>query len=395
MPRRSPVPLLLLCAVLVTPLAAQRIKLPVGLKELESVAQKDSLDPAAHYNVALAYWNEKRYDDAERELKLSAVMDPKLAEAYLALAYLPYARRPKLWAEEDADRVPEEWKASMAESDRMYRRAFLVNPMVDLRIAGATTPPKDSRWETLYPDTYEFYFQAFDDMLQGDYEQAHGRFVKLHRERRLAGPGQGKLPRFVYWYEGLSAAHTSRWDEAVTAFEYLIDEEKAREEKHKDELIRIPLQTNEYRYFLAHIQHEAGRPGEAMKLFREALEGDIGLYMAHVQMANMYEQDRNYPEAITERQRAIDANPDDASLLMDLGVTLGKAGRYGEAEEALQRAAEANPRDARIAFWLGLCQIEESKPAEAKASLTHFVAVAPSRWQKQIGMANQRLAGLQ
>ena len=55
MPRRSPVLLLLLCAVLVTPLAAQRIKLPVGLKELESVAQKDSLDPAAHYNVALAY----------------------------------------------------------------------------------------------------------------------------------------------------------------------------------------------------------------------------------------------------------------------------------------------------------------------------------------------------
>ena len=90
-------------------------------------------------------------------------MDPKLAEAYLALAYLPYARRPKLWAEEDADRVPEEWKAAMTESDRMYRRAFLVNPMVDLRIAGATTPPKDSHWETLYPDTYEFYFQAFDE----------------------------------------------------------------------------------------------------------------------------------------------------------------------------------------------------------------------------------------
>jgi Flp pilus assembly protein TadD len=109
----------------------------------------------------------------------------------------------------------------------------------------------------------------------------------------------------------------------------------------------------------------------------------------------MYEQQRNYPEAITERQRAIDANPDDASLLMDLGVTLGKAGRYGEAEEALQRAAEANPRDARIPFWLGLCQMEESKPAEAKASLTHFVAVAPSRWEKQIAMANQRLAGLQ
>jgi tetratricopeptide (TPR) repeat protein len=390
-----PAVLALLGCCLGQSLEAQRIKLPVGLKELESRAQKDSLDPAAHYNVALAYWNEKRYDDAERELKAATAMDPKLAEGYLALAYLPYARRPKLWVEEEDNRVPEEWKAPLQESDRMYRRAFLVNPLVDLRIAAATMPPKDSRWETLYPDTYEFYFQAFDDMLEGNYEQAHGRFVKLHRERRLAGPGQGKLPRFVYWYEGLSAAHTARWDEAMTAFEYLIGEEKALEAKHSDELIRVPLQTNEYRYFLASIHQGAGRADQALKLYREALENDIGLYMAHVQMANMYEQNRNYAEAITERQRAVDANPDDPSLLMDLGVTLGKAGRFAEAEEALKRAAEANPRDARVLFWLGLCQTEQHKREEAKASLTRFVAVAPSRWEKQIGMANQRLAGLQ
>src|ERR687893_78665 len=105
-------------------LDAQRIKLPVGRGELEARAKQDSLDAAAHYNVALAYWNEKRFDDAERELRLAATLDPKFAEAYLALAYLPYVRRPKLWAEEEKDRVPEEWKAAMAESDRMYRRAF-------------------------------------------------------------------------------------------------------------------------------------------------------------------------------------------------------------------------------------------------------------------------------
>jgi len=231
-------------------------------------------------------------------------------------------------------------------------------------------------------------------MLQGNYEQAHGRFVKLHRELRIAGPGQGKLPMFVYWYEGLSAAHTGRWDEAVTAFQYLIDQEQARAAKHKDELIRVPLQTNEYRYFLASIQSQAGRQDEAMKLYRAALENDIGLYMAHVQMANMLEQSHRYSEALLERQRAVDADPDDPSLVMDLGVTLGKAGRFPEAEEALRRAQEANPRDARVFFWLGLCQMEQDKRTEAKATFTHFLAVAPSRWEQQIGMANQRLSWL-
>ena len=53
------------------------------------------------------------------------------------------------------------------------------------------------------------------------------------------------------------------------------------------------------------------------------------------------------------------------------------------------------PRDARVLFWLGLCQIEQKKQTEAKASLTRFVALAPSRWERQIDMAKQRLAGLQ
>jgi tetratricopeptide (TPR) repeat protein len=395
MTKKSLIVLLLLLASLAVPAHAQRIKLSMSLKELESRAVQDSLDAAAHYNVALAYWNEKRFDDAERELKTAGVIDPRFAEAFLALAYLPYARRPKLWAEESRDKVPQEWKQVLEDSDRMYRRAFLLNPMVDLRIAGAVTPPRDPSWETLFADVYEFYFQAFDDMLQGNYEKAYGRFVKLHRERRLAGPGQGKLPLSVFWFEGLAAAHTQRWNEADKSFEHLIDESIAFEKKHEDDLIRIPLRTNEYRYFLASIRHAGGSTEEALKLYRQALENDIGLYMAHVQMANIFEAQRQYPEAIEERKRAVDSNPDDASLLLDLGVTIGKSGQLAEAVEVLQRAAEANPRDARVHFWTGLCQAEQGKRDEAKASLTRFVAMAPSRWDKQIGLAKQRLQALQ
>ena len=157
----------------------------------------------------------------------------------------------------------------------------------------------------------------------------------------------------------------------------------------------MPLQTNEYKYFLATVHHASGNTEQALKLFRETLENDIGLYMAHVQMANIYESRRLYPEAIEERKRAVDANPDDPSLLMDLGVTLGKSGNFAEAEEILQRAGEANPRDARVAFWAGLCQAEQGKREAARASFARFLAQAPSRWDKQICIAKQRLATLQ
>jgi tetratricopeptide (TPR) repeat protein len=143
------------------------------------------------------------------------------------------------------------------------------------------------------------------------------------------------------------------------------------------------------------MNQSAGEIDRALDLYREALQNDLGLYMAHVQMANIYEKDRRYAEAIEERRRAVDANPDDPSLLTDLGVTMGKAGKFAEAGEVLRQAMAGNPRDARVLFWLGLSEGEAGKQEEAKAALTQFVHVAPSRWEKQIGIANARLARLQ
>ena len=48
---------------------AQHIKLSASLDNLEKTARADSNDPAAHYNLALAYWNAKRWDDADPDMK--------------------------------------------------------------------------------------------------------------------------------------------------------------------------------------------------------------------------------------------------------------------------------------------------------------------------------------
>src|SRR5207249_7607853 len=62
----------LVLAVLATaaPLAAQRIRLPAKLSELETRARQDSNDAAAQYNVALGYWNDKRWDDRSEERRV-------------------------------------------------------------------------------------------------------------------------------------------------------------------------------------------------------------------------------------------------------------------------------------------------------------------------------------
>ena len=64
---------------LVAPPLTAQFRLPVKLEELERRAKADSNDAAAHFNVALAYWNAKRWADAERSLRLAITIDSRCA----------------------------------------------------------------------------------------------------------------------------------------------------------------------------------------------------------------------------------------------------------------------------------------------------------------------------
>lgn len=380
------------------PLAGQRLKLSVRLPELEQRVKADSNDAAAHYNVALGYWNEKRFDDAERSLRTAIQIEPRFAPAHLALAYLPYARRPKLWDDIFRDEITAEELPILKEADREYQRAFLIDPMVDLRILAAATPPKpdfvDAR--RYLGEVWALFFQGFADCQEGRYEDCHGRFASLIRE--IDGDRYGdRIPNSVLWYKGIAAAHLNKNDIAANHFRTLLNRHQSWSDsvEAEGELSRVPLETNHFRYVLATILQADGKLPVAMTLYREVLDQDAGYYMANVRLAGIYESQRDFPNAVQQRQYAVNTNPDDASLLLDLGVTLGKAGMMPQAEAKLQAAVDANPRDSRAWYWLGVAQQAEGKRAEAKATFERFVALAPSRYGPQIAMAKERLAQLQ
>jgi tetratricopeptide (TPR) repeat protein len=381
-----------------SPVAAQRIKLPVKLAELEQRVKADSNDAAAHYNVALGYWNEKRFDEAERALKMAVTIEPRFAPAHLALAFIPFARRPKLRDEVWDDALSEDQVQVLKQSDREYRHAFLIDPLVDLKILAVVSRGKPNfvDMNNYFGEVWALYFQGFADCEEGKYEDCHGRFAALIRE--VDGDRfPERIPPSVHWYKGIAAAHVGKNDIAERHFRTLIglSEEWARKREAKGDLTRVPMETNEYRYTVATILQAAGRSSEAIAMFKEVLNNDIGFYMANVRLANIYEAAKDYPRAVQERLNAANVNPDDASLLTDLGVTLGKAGMMPQAETRLQAAADANPRDTRSLYWLGIAQQELGKTAEARASFTRFVELAPSRYQPQVAMAKDRLARLQ
>lgn len=374
--------------------SAQRFKLPAGLKDLQQVARRDSNDAAAHYNLALAYWNEKRWDDAERSLKAAIAIEPAFASAHLALSSLPYARRPRLYDELAERRVPDEWKPILSEAERHYRQAFLLDPFCDVRVVGTIlpdTPVLLGGRAQFAREFFESYLRGLRALLEGKYDDAFGGFQGAVR----AVDGErhpDRIPTTLRWWRAIAAAHTERWDLAEADLEDLVSEQRDVEEG--DELVILPLHTNEFRYVLAVIKDRSGKPDEARSLYQTALGYDVGLYMANVQLARLHERAKEWDLAIKERQAAVNANPDDSSLQYDLGVTFAKGGRWDDAERALAAAVEANPRDTRSLYYLGIVRMTIDKPAEARHAFEQFLALAPSRYGNQIADAKRRLEQL-
>jgi tetratricopeptide (TPR) repeat protein len=371
-----------------------QFRLPVKLPDLENIARKDSNDAAAHYNLALAYWNAKRWDDVERELRLAVTIEPQFAEGWLALSRVPYGRRSKLWEDIVERRVPEEFRPRLEEAYRHYQRAFIVNPLVDLRIEAAARPPKSAYWTATerLNNLYDYLFGGFDDIQTGKYASAYNRFNQLVEDQPTQAEREG-LPEFVYYFRGLAAAHIERWDDAIRDFGLLLNNsEKAQ---HPDSLLYyLPIETNQYRYLLGVLHQRAGRLPEAVSYYREALENDVGVFMANARLAGIAETNQNWPAAIKERRAAVNANPDDHSLLLDLGKTLAASGDLAGAEQTLQEALAANPRDSRVPYYLGVVQQQLNKKEDARASFNRFIALAPSRYARQVENAKQRLAAI-
>jgi Flp pilus assembly protein TadD len=135
-----------------------------------------------------------------------------------------------------------------------------------------------------------------------------------------------------------------------------------------------------------------GRFDQAIPTFKRTLEFDVGLYVAHVQLARIYSAARLWDDAIQERRAAVDANAEDSDLYLELGATLLQAGRTAEAEEPLRRAADMNPRDSRVPYMLGMVLTQLDKDSEARWAFQRFLDMAPSTYRTQIEEVRGRLA---
>lgn len=373
-------------AVLSAPVGAQRLKLPVSLRELEDAVRQDSNDAAAHYNVGLGYWNARRWSDVERSFRTAIDIEYRFALAHLGLSFLQTARLDAFADQERKSGDTTLVSAALEERRRLYRRAIMFDPFVDHRLAGGVPRPRALRGFIIL-SFWSDYGQALQDLADGRDERAYERLHKMVLEH---GSQRDTAPRGLLWFHALASVRTDRLDDAARDLEALV----AQAERLERDSTAWDLETNDYRYALGILRQRMGRLDEAERLFRVVLGEDLGLYMAHVRLADVLEARKDWEAALAERGEALLLNPDDPTSLLELGVTLGRAGRLVAADSVLRAAVAAAPRDARPLYYLGLVASARNRPDEARQALAAFLALAPSRQADRIADARRRLDAL-
>lgn len=372
---------LFLAGTLASPLAAQKIKLSVSLEELKTAAQKDSNDAAAQYNLGVGYFADKKYDDAEHALRAALAIEPRFADAWLALSVV-HDNDNDFWKEIRKTRGDSAVRQTAEEYGRYYRRAFLINPLVDMRVLAATMRVSGSG----------DFIKGIKALVEGRYDEAQERLTKA--ADFYDGAMTASEADALRWLSAMASARAAKPEAAIATLETLIQHVDARK-ANPDTTDFDELDAAEMRQVIAALKLQAGKTDEAIALYQDVLTRNIGNYMAHVRLADIYEGRHDFARAIAERERARDTNPDDPSLLMDLGITLGKAGRFADAAKQLQLAVERNPHDTRALFWLGMAEQQAGDGAAARGAYTRFIATAPSRFDHQIQLARQHLGELQ
>lgn len=361
-------------------LAAQRATLTVPLGSIEERVVSDSLDPSAHYDLGLAYWVNRRYDEAEDHLRYAVKIEPGMARAYLALSYLPYARRSKLWDEERKDKVPRELVGAVEEAGRFRRKAFLIDPLVDLKPLALMIPPASTfRLKGNSEALYVFLMNGFGSFWDGQYGRAYQFFRDIGGHATEAE--HNNFASWFLWYEALAAAHANDFDRSIDNLRVLLTRSDSLADENNAAMVFSDA--NQFRYALACVLDQAGKSNEAIPLLQEALTIDAGLYQAHVRLAAIYADQKKTQASLEERRRAMAANPDDSNLIFQLGEALARAGQANEAYTILKQAREANPLNVRTLFVLGWAAQQTGHTEEAREAYQSFVKQAPSFFADQ------------
>ena len=119
-------------------------------------------------------------------------------------------------------------------------------------------------------------------------------------------------------------------------------------------------------YILGLIARTENRASDALKQFERVHQIDAADVGASINLAQMYLEERQYPQAIAVLRPAADVEPYNVTVAYNLGLALTRGGQVDEGQRMLERAQAL--RSTGYASTYGTGYLEQGRYAEAIAS---------------------------
>ncbi len=135
-------------------------------------------------------------------------------------------------------------------------------------------------------------------------------------------------------------------------------------------------------YYAIGIAYErAGQPDSAKEAYSQALVANLGIYMAHARLSNIFLAEGDSAKALQEVLVALDVAPREALFIAHYGSVLLRIGRFAEALEQLRTATTISPRYAAPYFLIGMAYRGLGRSRDALRSFDVFLSSASQRDQ--------------
>lgn len=128
---------------------------------------------------------------------------------------------------------------------------------------------------------------------------------------------------------------------------------------------------------LGYVLLESRRCGEAVDHFREAITSRLPSADAHLGLAACDASRRRYDAAVATLRLAEKAEPDNPTVLANLGLMLSDGGRPGEAIAPLQRALTLDPDLHQARFGLAIAYARVGRKDDAAATARELLQRLP------------------
>jgi tetratricopeptide (TPR) repeat protein len=130
---------------------------------------------------------------------------------------------------------------------------------------------------------------------------------------------------------------------------------------------------------------------DSESLWTRALSRTSGNVMAELNLGEAVFKKGRTEEAIAHFDRALQIEPNEATVHGSLGAALLKMGRRTEAMTHLRRSLEIEPNQAPIQSTLGVVLLEDGRPDESLAHLLAAVAIDPDYGDAHYNLGNTLL----